>query len=149
MKCMQQLRRMTRNLKFVSTQFIVFLELCTLTGRWSQYLWDSNFYSKQIEIKWLLGTTFRGHWIVLNMLMCRSHLCFPRWYILYSPHSSFDSVFTSSGSKIWREQGGGSGGSLCACFPRSFSIQTLKNYLGFIDQKVTIAPLIFKRHGIL
>jgi hypothetical protein len=31
-----------------------------------------------------------------------------------------------------------------SCFPRSVSIQTLKNYLRFIDQKVTIAALIFK-----
>lgn len=46
---------------------------------------------------------------------------------------------------IWGGRGGGSGQSLCACFPRSFSIQTLKNYPGFLDPKVTIAPLIVKR----
>lgn len=46
-------------------------------------------------------------------------------------------------------RGRGLGRSLCAYFPRSFGTQTLKNYPGCIDQKVTIAPLILKRHGVL
>lgn len=92
-----------------------------------------QFSFQKIEIKWLLRTTFRGHWIFLNTLMCRSHLV------------SFDLVFTSSGSKIWREQGGGSGGSLCACFPRSFSIQMLKNYLGFYRSEGNNCSIDFQK----
>lgn len=86
----------------------MFVELYTLIGRCSQCCWwDSHFYFIKIDMQWLLGSMFRSHWILLiNMLMCLSHLCFHRL------HSSLLLSPPLSGSKI---RGGCRRVSLCLC----------------------------------